>query len=127
MAVVRHLGFAGRLLGRPVGGLHRRAKFGRNRWRNFDNMKLSIFCPLGLKTLIHAPKLGFSGISPPKWGAMSTKPLKGTLAGRNGYSDVLIMSLSVTVPEKSRGNKKCDKEEEERHISGLFGIAVKWS
>jgi len=32
------------------------------------------------------------------------------------------------VPEKSRGNKKCDneEEEEERHIFGLFGIAVKW-
>jgi len=90
-------------------------------------MKLSIFCPFGLKTLIHAPKIGVFGDFTPKWGAMSTKPLKGTLAGRNGYSDVLIMSLSVTVPEKSRGNKKCDKEEEERHISGLFGIAVKWS
>ena len=55
---------------------------------------------------------------------------KGTSAGRNGSSGVLIMSLSVIVPEKSRGNKKCDKEEkeeeEERHIFGLFGIAVKW-
>jgi len=39
------------------------------------------------------------------------------------------MSLSVVVPEKSCGNKKCDKEEEEEeevHIFGLFGIAVKW-
>jgi len=41
------------------------------------------------------------------------------------------MSLSVKVPEKSRGNKKCDKEEkeekeEQRHIFGRFGIAVKW-
>jgi len=55
---------------------------------------------------------------------------KGTSAGRNGSSGVLIMSLSVIVPEKSRGNKKCDKEEkeeeEERHIFGLFGIVVKW-
>jgi len=84
--------------------------------------------PVWLENAYSRPKIwGFRGISPPKWGAMSTKPLKGTLAGRNGYSDVLIMSLSVTVPEKSRGNKKCDKEEEERHISGLFGIAVKWS
>ena len=24
-------------------------------------MKLSIFCPFGLKTPIHAPKIGFSG------------------------------------------------------------------
>jgi len=51
---------------------------------------------------------------------MSTKPTKGTSAGRIGSSGVLIMSLSVTVPEKSHGNKKCDKEEkeeeEERHI-----------
>jgi len=38
------------------------------------------------------------------------------------------MSVSAIVPEKSRGNKKCDdeEEEEERHIFGLFGIAVKW-
>jgi len=64
---------------------------------------------------------------------MSTKPPKRTSAGRNGSSSVLIMSLSVIVPEKSRGNKKCDKgeekeeeEEEERHFLGLFGIAVKW-
>jgi len=56
---------------------------------------------------------------------MSTKPPKGMSAGRNGSSGVLIMFLSVTVREKSRGNKKCDKEEE-RHIFGLFGIAVKW-
>ena len=61
---------------------------------------------------------------------MSTKPPKNTSAGRIGSSGVLIMSLSVIVPEKSRGNKKCDKEEkeeeeeeeEERHIFGLFGM-----
>jgi len=60
---------------------------------------------------------------------MSTNPPKGTSAGRNGSSGLLIMSLSVMVPEQSRGNKKCDKEEEEeeRHIFALFGIAVKWS
>jgi len=54
---------------------------------------------------------------------------KGTSAGRNGSSGVLIMSVTSIVPEKSRGNKKCDKEEkeeEERNIFGLFGIAVKW-
>ena len=54
---------------------------------------------------------------------MSTKPPKGTSAGRNGSSGVLIMSLSIIVPEKSRGNKKCDKdaeEEEKRHIFGFL-------
>jgi len=51
--------------------------------------------------------------------------------GRNGSGGVLIMFVFAIVPEKSCGNKKCDKEEEEeeeeeRHIFGLFGIAVKW-
>jgi len=45
------------------------------------------------------------------------------------------MSVSSIVPEKSRGNKKCDEkeleeeleeEEELRHIFGRFGITVKW-
>ena len=53
---------------------------------------------------------------------MSTKPPKGTSTGHNSSSGVLIMSLSVIVPEKSCGNKKCDKEEEEEelHIFGLL-------
>jgi len=46
--------------------------------------------------------------------------------GQNDSGGVLIMFVSAIVLEKSRGNKKCDKEEEERHIFGLFGIAVKW-
>ena len=70
-------------------------------------MKLSMFSPFGLKTAIHAPKIEvFGGFHPRKWGAMSTKPTKGTSSGRNGSSGVLIMSLSVIVLEKSRGNKK---------------------
>jgi len=36
------------------------------------------------------------------------------------------MSVSLVVPEKSRGNKKCDKEEkeeeEERHFLGLLAL-----
>ena len=85
-------------------------------------MKLLIFYPFGLKTPIHAPKIGVLGDFTPKvkLGAMSTKSPKGTSTGRNGSSGVLIMSLSVIVPEKSRGNKKCDKEEEKRHIFGLL-------
>ena len=48
--------------------------------------------------------------------------------GRNGSGGVSVMLMSEVVPEKSRGNKKCDGEEEEekRHIFGLFVIAVKW-
>ena len=40
------------------------------------------------------------------------------------------MSVSAIVPEKSRGNKKCDEKEEEEeevlHIFGRFCITVKW-
>ena len=50
---------------------------------------------------------------------------------RSGSSGLLIMSVSAVFPEKSRGNKKCDEEEEEegeaeRQNFGLFGIALKW-
>ena len=86
--------------------------------------------PVWLENAYSRPQnWGFGGISPPKWGAISTKPPKGTFAGHNGSMGVLIMSVSSIVPEKSRGNKKCDKEELEeelRHIFGRFGITVKW-
>ena len=52
-------------LRRPLDGLYRCAKFGGNRCSSFDNMKLSIFCPFGLKTAIQAPKIGvFCGFHP---------------------------------------------------------------
>ena len=50
---------------RLLDGLYRCAKFGWNRWCSFDNMKLSIFCPFGLKTPIHTPKMDFT----PKMGS----------------------------------------------------------
>jgi len=83
--------------------------------------------PVWLENAYSRPqKLGVSGISPPKWGAMSTKPPKGTTAGLNGSSGVLIMSVSSIVLRNRAEIKKCDKEVEERRIFGLFGIAVKW-
>ena len=78
------------------------------------------------------PKLGFSGHFTPKMRSNVNATPKRHICGRNGSSGVLIMSLSVIVPEKLRGNKKCDKEEEkeeeeeEGHFLGLFGIGVKW-
>jgi len=45
--------------------------------------------------------------------------------GRKGSDGVLIMSVSAVVPEKSRGNKKCDEEEleeEERHSVRVRGV-----
>ena len=50
---------------RPLEGLYRCVKFCWNRCSSFDNMKLSKFCPFGLKTPIHAPKIGvFGGFHP---------------------------------------------------------------
>jgi len=68
-------------------------------------MKLSIFCPVGLKTPIHAPKIGIFGGFHPQNGEQyqrnrNKKNPKGTRAGHNGCSGVLIMSLSVIVSEK---------------------------
>ena len=57
----RHLGAYWDHPRRQLDGLHCCAKFGRNRCRSFDNMKLSIFCQLGLKTPIHAPRIGVFG------------------------------------------------------------------
>ena len=54
---------------RVLVGLYRCAKFRWNRCISFDNMKLSIFYPFGLKTPIHAPKLGVSGYFTPKMGS----------------------------------------------------------
>jgi len=90
-------------------------------------MKLSIFCPFGLKTPIHAPKIGVLGVLHPQ--AISAKHPKGTSVGRNGFRGVLVMSVSSVVHEKSHGNKQCDEEElkeEQQHIFGHFGITVKW-
>ena len=46
---------------RLLSGLYCCAKFGWNRCSTFDNMKVLIFCAFGLKTPIHAPKIGFFG------------------------------------------------------------------
>jgi len=54
---------------RVLDGLYCCAKFGWNRCISFDNMKLSIFCPFGLKTPIHAPKIGVLGVFHPKMGS----------------------------------------------------------
>ena len=84
--------------------------------------------PVWLENAYSRPKnWGFGGISPPKWGAISTKPPKGTSAGHSGSRGVLIMSISSIVPEKSREKNEEEKEEEElRHIFGRFCITVKW-
>ena len=68
MAAVRHLGFAMRVWDHPrkaFGGLYAYAKFGWYRCSGFDNMHVFRFCEFGLKTPIHAPKLGVLGFLTP--------------------------------------------------------------
>jgi len=48
------------------------------------------------------------------------KPPKGTSVGSNGSRGISIMSVSSIVAQKLRGNKKCDKEKEKRHIFRLL-------
>jgi len=80
---------------RVFGGLCDCAKFGYNRCRNFDSMQILIFCTLSLKMPIHAPKIGFFGVLPPKWGAIWTRPPKGTYLGGNTSYDISSKSVHV--------------------------------
>jgi len=41
------------------------------------------------------------------------KPQKGISTNHSGSDGVLLMPTSTVDPEKQRGNKWCDKEEEE--------------
>ena len=64
MAAVRHLGFVMCVFGPPTKGVwwsYRCAKFGCNRCSSFDNMHVFRFHEFGLKTPIHAHKMGVWG------------------------------------------------------------------
>jgi len=82
-------------------------------------MNLSIFCPFDLKTPIHAPKIGVLGVFHPQNGKQCQRnPQEAHLRVVTVLEVYQFMSVSSIVPEKSRGNKKCDEKEleEERHI-----------
>ena len=72
---------------RVLGGLCDCAKFGCNRCRNFDSMRILIFCTLSLKMPIHAPKIGvFWGDFAPKMGSsMNETPKRHILGGSTSY------------------------------------------
>ena len=67
---------------RLLGGLYRCAKFVLNRCSTFDNMKVLIFCAFGLKTPIHAPKIGVLGDLAP----LHTHPFNGPFSGTTQVS-----------------------------------------
>ena len=87
-------------------GLCHCAKFGRNRFSSFDNMPLLMFCEFGLKMPIHAPFwVVFGGFDPPRWGTISTNLTKGLSTDYSGSSGILLMLVSIVVPEKLPGQK----------------------
>jgi len=46
--------------------------------------------------------------------------------GHSGCSGVLIMLVSIVVPEKLPGQKRCEEEEEEQHeFWGVFDVFLK--
>jgi len=62
---------------RVLGDLYHCAKFGYDRCSSFNNMSVSIFGTSGWKTPIHAPKIGFIGLSVPQNGLQyQRKPKK---------------------------------------------------
>ena len=61
MVAVRHFGFVMRMFGAPTKGIWwslSLCKIWLDRYSSFDNMQVLIFCELGLKTPIHALKIG---------------------------------------------------------------------
>ena len=63
------------------GGLYHCAKFGWNRCSSFDNMHVFRFHEFGLKTPIHAPKLGVLGENRVSCGAILTQTNSYLLLG----------------------------------------------
>ena len=82
---------------RLLGGLYRCAEFGLNRCSTFDNRKVLIFCVFGLKTPIHAPKIGVFGDLTPLVGSNINVTIK---KGTNGCEMTLFEPLSVKIAPK---------------------------
>ena len=69
---------------RVFGGLCHCAKFGWNRYGNFDNIQVFIFCALSLKMPIHTPKMGVLGGFDPNMGStMNETPKRHFLARKD--------------------------------------------
>ena len=82
----------------PTGGLSHCAKFGWNRYSSFDNMQVLVFRDLGLKTPIHAPKIGvFEGFD----------PLNGQLSHRDPQKALPCAETRHMTYRSSKSVKQC--------------------
>ena len=59
----------------------------------------------------------------PNWNITSKKLLKVKSTGHKSFRGILIILISLVVPEKLPEQKRCDKEDEEEHeFLGIFSI-----
>ena len=70
---------------------------------------------------------GFGGNLPPRWDTISTNLTKVSSTDHSGSSGILLMLMSIVVPEKLPGQKRCDEEaeeeeEEEHEFLGVFDV-----
>jgi len=97
-------------------GLCHFVKCGWNRCSSFDNMPILMFCKFGLKMPIHTPFWVFWGIWPPRRETISTMPPKEQSTGHHGSIGGWMILVSVVVPEKLPGQKRCEKEVDEHEF-----------
>ena len=83
---------------RAFGGLYNCAKFGWNRYSSFDNMQVLVFRDLGLKTPIHAPKIGVFG---------GFDPLNGELSHRDPQKALPCAETRHMTYRSSKSVKQC--------------------
>ena len=91
------------------------AKFGWNRCSSFDNMPVLMFCVLQvwLENAYSRPFLGgFWGIWPLRWDTILTNLTKVPSMVHSGSSGILFILVSIVVPEKLPGQKRCEEEDE---------------
>ena len=57
-------------------------------------------------------------------GTVSTNLTKGESTGHSGFSGILPMLVSIVVPEKLHGQKRCDEdaEDEAHEFLGVFDV-----
>ena len=70
---------------------------------------------------------GFGGIWPTRWDTISTNLTKVKSTGHSGSSCILLMLVSVVLPEKLPGQIRCDEEDEaeEHEFLGVFDVFLK--
>jgi len=127
MAAVHYLEFVGRVLRPPTTTTWWSlcATFGWNLCSNFNNMKLSIFCPFYLITPIYSPKIGVSGgFHLQNRENMNETPKRHTLARVRVVWAIKVSSRIKIEMKKNRYNSAICTESPHGRICTKFRTAV---